>query len=100
MIFWENSMKWSFAAKSLILFVISVLFLVFLTLFESSLIGMSDAAERILSAILLVLPGIVGVVFGVLSLRRNEMKPGIAIAGITLNALFALFHVFVLALAG
>ena len=93
-------MKWSFAAKSLALFLISVLFLLFLTLFESSLIGMSGAAERFLSATLLVLPGIVGVVLGVLSLRRNEMKPAIAIAGIGLNALFALFSILVLTFAG
>jgi len=93
-------MKWSFAAKSLALFVTSALFLVFLTLFESLLLGMSGAAERFLSAALLVLPGIVGIVLGVLSLRRNEMKPAMAIAGIALNALFALFHILVLAFAG
>jgi len=93
-------MTWSFAAKSLALFVIAVLFLVFLTLFESSLIAMSGAAERFLSTILLVLPGIVGVVLGALSLRRNEMKPAMAVAGIALNALFALFHIFVLAFVG
>lgn len=93
-------MKWSFAAKSLTLFVISIFFLVFLTLFESLLIGMSGTAERFLSATLLVLPGIVGIMFGALSLRRNEMKSGMAIAGITLNALFAMFHILVLSFAG
>ncbi len=93
-------MKWSLAAKSLSLFVVSVLVLTLLTLFESLLIDMSRAAERLLSAMLLILPGILGVVLGALSLRRNEQKPGMAIVGITLNALSALFHMFVLIFAG
>ena len=90
----------SLAAKSLVLFGVSLLFLLLLTLFESSLIGLQEAAERLLSAMLLILPGILGVVLGALSLRRNEQKPGMAMAGITLNALFALFHLFVLMFAG
>lgn len=93
-------MKWSLAAKSLSLFGVSVLVLTLLTLFESLLIDMSGAAERFLSVVLLILPGIAGVVFGILSLRRNEQKPGMAIVGITLNALFAVFHMFVLMFAG
>ncbi len=90
----------SLAAKSLILFGISLLFLVLLTQFESLLIGVPEAAERLLSAMLLILPGILGVELGALSLRRNEQKPGMAIVGITLNALSALFHRFVLMFAG
>jgi uncharacterized membrane protein len=90
----------SLAAKSLILFGISLLFLVLLTLFESLLIDMAGPAERILSVVLLILPGIAGVVFGALSLRRSETKTGMAIAGIILNVLFLMFHVFLLSFAG
>ena len=93
-------MKLSLAATSLVLFAISVLFLVLLTLFESSISGMSITVERTLSALLLVLPGFAGIVFGILSLRHKEANHWMAISGITLNALFALFHVFVLAFAG
>lgn len=93
-------MKWSLAAASLTLFVVSILFLLFLTVFESSLADMSLATERFVSAMLLVLPGAVGVMLGVMSLLRKEVKRWMALAGILLNALFALFHIFVLAFAG
>lgn len=93
-------MNLSLAAKSLVLFGVSILFLLALTLFESALINLPDRTERLISALLLILPAVAGVVFGALSLRRKEMKTGAAIAGIILNALFALFHVFVLSFAG
>ena len=60
-------MKQSFGAKSILLFVLSVLFLFLLTLFESSLVALSIAAERIISLVLLVLPGVIGVAYGVRS---------------------------------
>jgi len=93
-------MKWSFAAASLSLFAVSVLSLLLLTLFESSLTNMSVVAERLVSAILLVLPGVVGVILGVMSFVRKEAKRWMAVLGILLNALFALFFTFVLAFAG
>ena len=67
-------MNLSLGAKSLTLFALSVLFLFLLTLFESSLSGMSLTAERILSALLLVLPGVIGIVLGVLSILRKEAR--------------------------
>ena len=93
-------MKWSFAAASLTLFIASVLFLLFLTLFESSIANMPLATERVVSAVLLVLPGVVGVILGVMSILRKEAKRWMALFGILLNTLFALFHVFLLAFAG
>ena len=93
-------MNLSLGAKSIALFGLSVLFLLLLTLFESSLSGLSLTAEKVISALLLVLPGVIGVVFGVLSIIRKESKPWMAILGILLNGLFALFHIFVIAFAG
>ena len=93
-------MKSSPGMKSIIFFLISVLFLILLTLFESSLAGLSLSAERILSLLLLVVPAIIGIVFGVLSIVRKESRPWMGILGILLNALFALFHLFVLSFAG
>ena len=93
-------MKLSRAAKSIALFGLSVLFLLLLTLFESSLSGMSLAAEKAISALLLILPGVIGVVFGVLSIIRKESKLWMAILGVLLNALFALFFSFLLSFAG
>lgn len=93
-------MNMSLGAKSLALFAVSVLFLLFITLFESSLSGMSLTAEKIFSALLLVLPGVIGIVLGVLGLLRKESGRWMAFLGILLNALFALFQVFVISFAG
>ena len=93
-------MKLNLAAKSMILFALSVIFLILLTLFESTFSGMSLTVERIVSVILLVLPGVIGAAFGVLSIIRKGPGRWLAILGILLNVLFALFHVFVIAFAG
>jgi hypothetical protein len=93
-------MKSSLGAKSIFFFLLSVLFLVLLTLFESSLAGLPLTAERILSLLLLVVPAIIGTIFGVLSIVRKESKLWIGVLGILLNALFALFHLFLLSFAG
>lgn len=90
----------SFGAKSLVLFAISVLFLILITLFESSLSGMSLTAEKALSALLLILPGVIGIVLGVPGLLRKKASRWTAILGILLNALFALFQIFVISFAG
>jgi uncharacterized protein YqhQ len=71
-----------------------------LTLFEFLLIGLSTFQERLISALLLLVPAIAGTVFGILSLQRKEPRPWIAIAGILLNASFAIFNILVLAFSG
>jgi hypothetical protein len=93
-------MKLSLGMKSILFFLLTVLLFILLTLFESSLAGLSFIAERILSLLLLVLPAVIGVVFGILSIRRKESKPWLGILGILLNGLFGLFHLFLLSFAG
>jgi hypothetical protein len=93
-------MKMSLGAKSLALFTLSIVFLVLLTLFESLISGMSLMAERVISALLLVLPGVIGIVFGVLSVTRKEPRVGVAILGVILNGLFVLFQTAILFFAG
>ena len=93
-------MKRNFASTSILMFIISLAMLWILTLFESFLSGLTTAMERLVSVLILVLPAAVGVVFGILSLRRKEPKPWIAIAGILLNGAFAIFNVLVLTFAG
>jgi len=86
--------------KSISLFIFSVLALTLLSVFEAVLIGLSTSAERFISFFLLVLPGLAGVVFGVLGVAKNESQKWIAITGIILNGLFAAFMTFVLSFAG
>ena len=93
-------MNLNFGMRSIVSFAASVLFLVLLTLFEPSLINISLRTERMISFLLLVLPGVIGIVFGVLGIVRKESKRWIAYMGILLNSLFALFHLFVLSFAG
>ena len=87
-------------AKSLALFAVSVLFLILLTLIESLLLNLTITGERILSFLLLVLPAVIGIVLGVMGIRAREDKSWISVLGIVLNALFAIFHLFVLSFAG
>ena len=93
-------MKWSFGAKSMIFFLLAVSFLILMTLFEASLANLSLRAEKIISLLLLVLPAVVGMVFGILSVTRKEPRPWLGVLGTVLNALFALFHLFLLSFAG
>ena len=93
-------MKPSLAIISLTLFGISVIFLIAWTLSESALAGMSTATERIITLALLVLPAGIGGVMGVLSLMHREGKTALAITGIVLNTLFALFHLMLVLFAG
>jgi hypothetical protein len=96
----DKKMKPNLAATSMLLFLISLAMLLSLTLFESSLCGLTTTMERFVSALVLVLPAAIGVVFGILSLRRREPQPWIGVAGILLNGAFAIFNVLVLSFAG
>jgi hypothetical protein len=93
-------MKLSLAAGSLLLFGLAVVLLLTLTRFETVLLGMSPEAERIISLLGLVLPAVIGAGLGVLSLRRRAGPAELAIVGIALNTIFALFHLMVILFAG
>jgi len=93
-------MKPTLGTKSLIIFGISFVILVALTLFESLLSGLPLTVERIIAFLLLVLPAVIGVILGVMSLMRKEPRSWVAILGVLLNGLSALFHIFLLSFAG
>lgn len=93
-------MRLNYAGGSLLLFGLSILFLLMLTVFESALVGMSVSSERLLTFLALVLVPILGVVLGILSLTGKEGRTWLAMIGIVLNGLFALFHLFVVMFAG
>ena len=93
-------MKLNLAWTSILLFLLSLAMLLILTVFESFLSGLTMSMERWVSALVLVLPAITGVVCGAISLRNREPGPWIAVTGILLNGLFALFNILVLSFAG
>jgi hypothetical protein len=92
--------KLTYARGSLLLFALSVLLLFMLTRFESSLVGMPAASERVTTFFLLVLPASLGAALGITSLRRGEGQRWQAIAWTTLNSVFALFHLLIVFIAG
>ena len=93
-------MKLTYATGSLLLFALSVLLLFMLTRFESGLVGMPASSERVTTFFLLVLPASLGAALGLTSLRRGEGQRWQAIAGTSLNSLFALFHLLIVFIAG
>jgi hypothetical protein len=93
-------MKLTLTAGSLLLFVLSLVLWVTLTLFESALVGISLTAERVVTFLCLVLPAGLGAALGVMSLVRRVGHTWLAVTGVVLNSLFALFHLMILAFAG
>lgn len=93
-------MKIDLAGKSLILFGVSFLVMLGLTLFESALIGTSLGIQRLITLVAIVLPAGAGAVLGVLSLVRREGRAWLAATAILLNAAFALFFLAIVLFAG
>ena len=93
-------MKRNLLRGSYILFGLSILFWLAITLFESSLVGTSFATERLITFLLLVLPAAIGAVLGTLSLVRKDGRAGLSITAIILNAMFALFNLMIILFAG
>lgn len=78
----------------------SILLLLVWTGLESAFVGMSAVAERIVTFALLVLPAGTGAVFGLRSLRSEDGQRWLAVMGLTLNTLFAAFHLLIVLFAG
>jgi hypothetical protein len=93
-------MKLNLRSGSLLLFGLSVVLWIVLTLFESALVGISLMTERVITFLALVLPAALGAALGMLSLVRRDRRIWLAVAGVMLNGLFALFHLLILAFAG
>lgn len=87
-------------AGTLLLLGMSVVLLIGLTLFESTLAGMAPGVEKAVTFLLLVLPAAAGSVLGVMSLARKEGWAWLAVIGVVLNAVFALFHLAIVLFAG
>ena len=93
-------MKLSLAGRSLLFLGASVVILVAITLFEHNLAVMSLGVQRVITLLGLILPAGIGSVLGVMSLARKEGRAWMAVIGVVLNILFALFHLMILLYAG
>ena len=93
-------MKLNLSTGSLLLFGVAIFLWLLLTLFESALVGMSLQGERLITLLGLVLPAAIGTTMGLVSLIRKEGRGWLAIVGVLLNAVFALFHLMIVLFAG
>ena len=90
----------SLAGKSLLLFGISLVVVIGQTLLDSTVGAVSFGVQRLIIFLGIVLPAGVGAALGVLSLVRKEGRAWMAVFGVVLNTLFALFHLLILLYAG
>ena len=90
----------SLAGKSLLFFAISLVFVIGQTLLDPTIGALSFDVQRWIIFLGIVLPAGVGTVLGVLGLVRKEGKVWLAVLGVILNTLFALFHVAIILFAG
>ena len=93
-------MNLTLAGKSILLFGASLLLLGILTLLDPVLAGLPTAVQRLVALFGLVVPGVVGAGLGAMSLVHKEGRAWLAVIGILLNSLFALFHLAVVLFAG
>lgn len=93
-------MRFSLAGRSLLVFGICLGIMVLLTLLDPVLGAPSFAVQRTITFLGFVLPAGIGSVLGVMSLVRKEGRAWLAVTGIALNSLFALFHLMIIFFAG
>ena len=93
-------MKPSLGYQSLLWFLASLIILVLLTSFEGSLTGLSLATERLLTVILLIVPGLIGATLGAVGFKRRTKPLWAAFLGLVLNGLFVIFHLLLLSFVG
>jgi hypothetical protein len=90
-----------FGLFSILIFLGTLLvYLLVFGVFEQAILGLSEAGERWLAIVLVVLPVTAGAILGAFGLVRPGQNRLLAVLGLVLNALFALFIRFVLTVAG
>jgi len=93
-------MKLSFAVRSLLMLIVSIAFLIILTLADAALAQRSLAAQRLIALITLVLAPAFGSLLAVLGLIRKDGHRWLAVLCLIINTLFALFHLALVFFAG
>lgn len=93
-------MKLTYAVRSLLILIVSIAFLIILTLADRALAGTSIGMQRLITVILLVLAPLFGSMLAVLGLIRKDGKAWLAVICLIANTLFALFHLALVFFAG
>ena len=93
-------MKLTYAVRSLLMLLVSITFLIILTLADRALAGTSIGNQRLITVSVLVLAPLFGSVLAVLGLIRKDGKAWLAVISLIANSLFALFHLALVLFAG
>ncbi len=87
---------WSYG----LLAIAMILFILTGVILDSVLASVSTAVQRWIVFWALILPAILGALAGFLALRQKSTHPLLALGGMVLNTLFALFFIALLGIAG
>lgn len=91
----------SYGVASCAVFAITLLiFLATSTLFDPYLGSFSLDTQRWIGVVILVLPPVIGAVLGLIGVRQRAGSKALAVSGLCLNTLIALFFALVLFFAG
>lgn len=93
-------MNLNYAVRSLLILVLSIIFLLILTLLDSTIADLSAMVQRVITILALVITPLTGVVLGMMSFLRKDGPAWLAIICSVVNALFALFYFTVVFFAG
>ena len=93
-------MKLNYAVRSLLTLVLSIIFVLILTLLDSTIAGLPAMMERMIIILALVITPLIGTVLGMLGFLRKDGPAWLAIICSVANALFALFYLAVVFFAG
>ena len=93
-------MKLNYVVRSLLILVLSIIFLLILTLLDSTIADLSALVQRVITILALVITPLIGTLLGMMSFLRKDGPAWLAIICSVANALFALFHLAVVFFAG
>jgi len=93
-------MKLNYAVRSFLTLILSIIFLVILTLLDSTIADLSAVMQRVITILALVITPLTGAVLGLMSFLRKDGSAWLAIICSIVNVLFALFFLAVVLLAG
>ena len=93
-------MKLNYAVRSLLILVLSIVFLLIFTLLDSTIADLSTMLQRVITILALVITPLIGTVLGVMSFLRKDGPAWLALICSAANALFSLFYLAVVFFAG
>lgn len=97
----ENTPTSRFGTYSIVLMFVPILAIAVLSfMLEPFISDLSNTIQRILMVLTLLLPAVLGVIFAIVGLARNERRKWIHIIALIINLLESLYFGFLVSFAG